>query len=205
MARYTGPAFKIARRLGFSTLETEKEFSKGKKRTYAPGQHGQARRKMSTYGTQLAEKQKLRFIYGVNEKQFRRTFNKAKKVEGGILGHNFMVLLEQRLDNVVYRMNLATTRRASRQLVNHGHILVNGRKVDIPSYTVLPGDVISVKEASRTMKPMLEALASANSTKEFVSFDEKKFEGTFTRLPERKELNQDIHEEMIVEWYNRMG
>lgn len=205
MSRYTGPAFKISRRLGFSTLESDKEFSKGKKRMYAPGQHGQARRKMSTYGTQLAEKQKLRFIYGVSEKQFRRTFTRAKKIENGILGHNFMGLLESRLDNVAYRMGLASTRRGSRQLVNHGHILVNGKKVDIPSYTVLTGDKISVKDASKKMAIIIASLEAQATTKDFVTFDAKSLSGTFVRVPERSELNKEIHEEMIVEWYNRMG
>ena len=145
MARYTGPAFKKSRRYGFSTLENGKDLAK---RPYAPGQHGvDRRRKSSEYGTQLNEKQKIRFMYGLNEKQFKRLFQKAGKM-AGVHGENFLKLLESRLDNVVYRMGLAPTRRAARQIVNHGHILVNGVKTDIPSFECKPGTVISVKENS---------------------------------------------------------
>ena len=145
MSRYTGPAYKKSRRLGFSTLENGKDLAR---RPYAPGIHGTSRRKkISEYGIQLQEKQKVRFMYGLNEKQFRRTFDKASKMKG-IAGENFLKLLESRLDNLVYRMGLSTTRRGARQIVNHGHILVNGKKVNIPSYTCKPGDVISVKENS---------------------------------------------------------
>ena len=145
MARYTGAQYKKSRHLGFSTLENGKELAK---RPYAPGIHGQdRRRKLSEYGVQLQEKQKVRFMYGLNEKQFAKTFKRATKM-AGITGENLLQLLETRLDNVVYRMGMATTRRAARQVVNHGHITVNGIKVDIPSYTVKPGDVIAVKEQS---------------------------------------------------------
>ena len=134
MARYTGPQWKISRRLGFSILENGKELNR---RAYAPGQHGQKRKKQTEYGLQLAEKQKVRHMYGVNEKQFHNTFNQAGKMEG-IHGYNFLCLLERRLDNVVYRLGFASTRRQARQLVNHGHFLVNGVKTDIPvSYTHL--------------------------------------------------------------------
>lgn len=204
MARYTGPAFKIARRLGFSVLESEKEFSKGKKRTTAPGQHGANKRKLSTYGAQLSEKQKVRHMYGLGEKQFRKVYVRATKMKG-IVGHNFLALLESRLDNLVYRMGLAATRRASRQLVTHGHILVNGKKVDIASYTVTPGQTISLKEASHTVAPIVAALDAQPNTKDFVTFNRKTMTGTFVRLPERSELNQLINENMIVEWYNRMA
>ena len=143
MARYTGPAYKKSRRLNFSTLENGKDLAR---RPYAPGQHGNDRRKkLSEYGVQLQEKQKVRIMYGLNEKQFHRLFNRASKMKG-VAGENMLKLLESRLDNVVYRMGLSNTRRGARQVVNHGHILVNGTKVDIPSYSCKPGDVISVKE-----------------------------------------------------------
>ena len=201
MSRYTGPVNKKSRYLGFSILETGKELVK---RPYGPGQHGNARRrgKASEYKMQLMEKQKVRLMYGVNEKQFRQTFENAAKMKG-IQGENFLKLLESRLDNVVYRMGLATTRRAARQVVNHGHITVNGKKVDIPSYQVKPGDVIAVKESSREHKAILEALEKLNKTVEYVEFDKKKLSGTFVRLPERSELSADIKESMIVEFYNK--
>ena len=156
MSRYTGPQWKLSRRLGFSTLENGKELNK---RAYAPGQHGQKRKKQTEYGLQLAEKQKVRHMYGVNEKQFHNTFKQAGKMEG-IHGYNFFCLLERRLDNVVYRLGFAPTRRAARQLVNHGHFLVNGIKTDIPSFRVKVGDVIEVKEKSKNLaiiKASLEA------------------------------------------------
>jgi len=200
MSRYTGPAYKKSRRLGFSTLETGKELAK---RPYAPGQHGTDRKKKaSEYGIQLQEKQKMRFMYGLTEKQFRRTFDKASKMQG-IAGENFFKLLESRLDNVVYRMGLANTRRGARQLVNHGHILVNGSKVDIPSYSVKPGSTISVKETSMEHPAMKAALESCTSRPAFVEFDDKKMTGTYIRFPERSELTAEINESMIVEFYNR--
>ena len=200
MSRYTGPQYKKSRRLGFSTLENGKELAK---RPYAPGIHGTSRRKkISEYGIQLQEKQKVRFMYGLNEKQFRRTFDKASKMKG-IAGENFLKLLESRLDNLVFRMGLATTRRAARQVVNHGHILVNGNKVDIPSYICKPGDVISVKENSMEHKAILNSLEQNIKTLAFVEFDKKKLTGTFLRLPERNELNAEINESLIVEFYNR--
>lgn len=200
MSRYTGPVYKKSRRLGFSTLETGKELAK---RPYAPGQHGADRKKKaSEYGTQLQEKQKMRFMYGLTEKQFRRTFERASKMTG-IAGENFFKLLESRLDNVVYRMGLATTRRAARQLVNHGHIQVDGKKVDIPSYNVKPGMTISVKESSLE-HPAIKASLEANVTRPaFVEFDAKKMSGTYVRYPERSELTAEINESMIVEFYNR--
>ena len=201
MARYTGPVYKKSRALGFSLLESGKELTK---RPYGPGQHGndKKRGKASEYKLQLSEKQKVRLMYGVNEKQFRLTFEKAAKMKG-IQGENFLKLLESRLDNVVYRMGLATTRRAARQVVNHGHITVNGNKVDIPSYIVKAGDVISVKEASKDHKAILEALEKVNKTVDYVEFDKKKLSGTFVRMPERSELSADIKESMIVEFYNK--
>ena len=165
--------------------------------------HGTSRRKkVSEYGIQLQEKQKVRFMYGLNEKQFRRTFDKASKMKG-IAGENFLKLLESRLDNLVYRMGLSTTRRGARQIVNHGHILVNGKKVNIPSYTCKPGDVISVKENSMEHKAILNTVELNIKTPAFVEFDNKKLTGTYLRLPERNELNADINESLIVEFYNR--
>ncbi len=200
MSRYTGPQYKKSRRLGFSTLENGKELAR---RPYAPGMHGTSRRKkVSEYGIQLQEKQKVRFMYGLNEKQFRRTFDRASKMKG-IAGENFLKLLESRLDNLVYRMGLSTTRRGARQIVNHGHILVNGVKVDIPSYTCKPGDVISVKENSKEHKAILNTIELNIKTPAFVEFDNKKLTGTYLRLPERNELNADINESLIVEFYNR--
>ena len=200
MSRYTGPAYKKSRRLGFSTLENGKDLAR---RPYAPGIHGTSRRKkVSEYGIQLQEKQKVRFMYGLNEKQFRRTFDKASKMKG-IAGENFLKLLESRLDNLVYRMGLSTTRRGARQIVNHGHILVNGKKVNIPSYTCKPGDVISVKENSMEHKAILNTVELNIKTPAFVEFDNKKLTGTYLRLPERNELNADINESLIVEFYNR--
>ena len=201
MARYTGPQWKISRRLGFSTLETGKELSR---RAYAPGQHGQKRKKQTEYGSQLAEKQKVRNMYGVNEKQFHNTFKRASKMEG-ITGYNFFCLLESRLDNIVYRLGFASTRRAARQLVNHGHILVNGKKVDIPSYQVKLGDVIAVREKSRSLEVIKTSLASINHVPGFVEVDAEKMEGKYLRFPERSELNQEINEALIVEYYNRLG
>lgn len=200
MSRYTGPAYKKSRRLGFSTLENGKDIAK---RPYAPGQHGAGRRKkVSEYGIQLQEKQKIRFMYGLNEKQFRRTFDKASKMQG-IHGENFLKLLESRLDNLVYRMGMANTRRAARQIVNHGHILVNGKKVNIPSYQCKPGDIVSVKENSLE-HPAIRLALEANITKPaFVEFDSKKLTGTYLRLPERSELNAEINESLVVEFYNR--
>ena len=155
MARYTGPVWKKARRLNFSILETGEEL---RKRAYAPGQHGPTRRiKQTNYGLQLAEKQKIRFTYGVNERQFSNLFDKASRSKG-VTGTVFLQLLESRLDNVVYRMGLSRTRRGARQLVNHGHILVDGKKVDIPSYQVKPGSTIEVKDSMKNNSAVIDAL-----------------------------------------------
>ncbi|WP_050616069.1 30S ribosomal protein S4 [Bacillus testis] len=201
MARYTGPSWKLSRRLGISLSGTGKELEK---RPYAPGQHGpNQRKKLTEYGLQLQEKQKLRHMYGVNERQFRTIFDRAAKMKTGILGENFMALLESRLDNLVYRLGLARTRRQARQLVNHGHILVDGKRVDIPSYKVTPGQTISVREKSRNLDIIKEAIEVNNFTPDFVTFDADKLEGTFTRLPERSEMPAEINEALIVEWYSR--
>jgi small subunit ribosomal protein S4 len=200
MARYTGPSWKLSRRLGISLSGTGKELEK---RPYAPGQHGpNQRRKLSEYGLQLQEKQKLRHMFGVNERQFRRIFNDAGKMSG-IHGENFMILLESRLDNLVYRLGLARTRRQARQLVNHGHITVNGGRVDIPSYRVAPGQVISVREKSLNLDIVKEAVEVNNFVPEYLTFDADKLEGTYNRLPERAELPSEINESLIVEFYSR--
>ena len=201
MSRYTGPTYKKSRHLGFSLLETGKELAK---RPYGPGQHGNDRRrgKASEYKLQLMEKQKVRLMYGVNEKHFRLTFEKAAKMKG-IQGENFLKLLESRLDNIVYRMGLGSTRKAARQIVNHGHITVNGKKVDIPSYQVKPGDVIGLKDSDKEMAVVKASLEALHNRVEFVTFDEKKMEGTYVRLPERSELNADIDEALVIEYYNR--
>lgn len=200
MARYTGAQYKKSRHLGFSTLENGKELAK---RPYAPGIHGQdRRRKLSEYGVQLQEKQKVRFMYGLNEKQFAKTFKRATKM-ACITGENLLQLLETRLDNVVYRMGMATTRRAARQIVNHGHITVNGIKVDIPSYTVKPGDVIAVKEQSLDHPAIKAAVEATLNRPAYVEFDANKLTGKYLRYPDRSELNPDINEALIVEYYNR--
>lgn len=200
MARYTGSSWKQSRRLKFSVLENGKELQK---RNYAPGQHGQRRAKLSEYGIQLQEKQKVRFTYGVNEKQFHNLFVKAGKLEGKH-GENFLFLLESRIDNLVYRMGFASTRRQARQLVNHGHITLDGKKVDIPSLLVKPGQVISVKESSRNLTIVTESLEVMKGSRlGFVSFDDNKMEGTFVRYPERHEIMPEIKENLIVEFYNR--
>ena len=200
MSRYTGSTYRKSRRLGFSILENGKELAK---RPYAPGQHGnERRRKLSDYGTQLQEKQQVRFMYGINEKQFRKIFDDAGKLKG-VHGENLLRLLESRLDNLVYRLGFASTRKGARQLVNHGHITVNGIKVNIPSYRCKPGDVIAIKEQSKTHPAVLASLEGTNNRVEFVTFDDKKLSGTYVRFPERSELNADINESLIVEFYNR--
>ena len=200
MARYTGPVWKLSRRLGFSILETGEELQR---RTYAPGQHGPTKRvKLSNYGTQLREKQRIRNMYGMNERQFYKTYVKATKLKG-VTGHNLLFMLESRLDNVVYRMGFARTRRAARQLVNHGHILVNGKKVNIPSFQVKPGSEIQIKEKSLNMPCIAEALEANINTPAFVQVDKEAKKGTYLRLPERNELNQEINELLVVEFYNR--
>ena len=200
MARYTGPNNKRARRVSFSILENGKDIAR---RPYGPGQHGAARKgKLSNYGIQLKEKQKVRFMYGLNEKQFRKTFNEAAKLKG-IHGESFLNLLESRLDNLVYRLGFASTRRGARQLVNHGHILVDGKKVDIPSFRVKAGSTISLREKSKDLKVVKESLEKLTKRVEFVTFDSAKLEGKYVRLPERNELNADINESLIVEFYNR--
>jgi len=202
MSRYTGPSWKQSRRLGISLSGTGKELAR---RPYAPGQHGpNSRGKKSEYGLQLAEKQKLRFIYGLNERQFSNLFVRASKIKEGKHGVNFMVLLERRLDNVVYRLGLASTRRQARQLVNHGHVTVDGKRVDIASYEVEVGQVIGIREKSKNMVTVKEAVESAVGRPAFVSFDAEKLEGSYSRLPERDEINPEIDESLVVEYYNKL-
>ncbi|MFD2612888.1 30S ribosomal protein S4 [Paenibacillus gansuensis] len=199
MSRYTGPKFKLSRRLGISLSGTGKEL----KRPFPPGQHGPGqRKKVSGYGLQLAEKQKLRHMYGLNEKQFRNLYDRATKMKG-IAGENFMTLLESRLDNLVYRLGFANSRAGARQLVSHGHVTVNGKKVDIASYLVSTGDVISLRERSKALSSVKEALANRNFLPQYLEFNEGSFEGKFIRLPERAELPQEIDEKQIVEFYSR--
>ncbi|MBG9979659.1 30S ribosomal protein S4 [Facklamia sp. DSM 111018] len=202
MSRYTGPSWKQSRRLGISLTETGKELAK---RPFPPGQHGKGRKKLSEYAIQKNEKQKLRFMYGLNERQFHTLFNKAGKMSEGKHGENFMILLERRLDNLVYRLGLATTRRQARQLVNHGHITVDGKRVDIPSYLVDPGQKISVRERSRDLSIIKEAIENTLTRLEFVNFDAEKLEGTLVRLPLRSELNAEVDEALVVEYYNKLG
>ncbi len=200
MARYTGPVYKKSRQYGFSILETGKELAK---KPYRPGEQGQKRRKKaSDYGVQLQEKQKVKFMYGLSEKQFKKLFVLAGKMKG-VHGENLLKLLESRLDNVVYRIGFAKTRKGARQLVNHGHVTVNGKRVDIPSYAVKAGDVISLADNDKELKVVKESLEALNNRVEFISYDDKKMAGTFVRMPERSELNADIKEALIIEFYNR--
>ena len=199
MSRFTGSTWKVSRRLGYSISETGKELQK---RKYAPGQHGQRRAKLSEYGMQLQEKQKVRFTYGVNEKQFYNLFIKAGKLAGKH-GDNFLCLLETRLDNLVYRLGFAATRRQARQLVTHGHIVLDGKKADIPSILVKPGQTIALKEASRKLQIVKDALEATVTRVPYVSFDADTNTGTLVRLPERTEFLTDIKENLIVEFYNR--
>jgi len=208
MARYRGPVEKIERRFGVSlNLKGERRLA-GKsaldKRPYAPGQHGQRRKKVSEYGTQLNEKQKAKFMYGISEKQMRTIFAEAKRREGNT-GTNLVTLLEQRLDNVVYRMGFASTRRFARQLVSHGHILVDGKRVDIPSYRVKPGQKVEVREKSKQNVQVTRALELTNQTgmAAWVDVDSEKKFGIFTRLPEREEVVIPVEERFIVELYSK--
>lgn len=206
--RYTGPKWRRARRLGFSLLGTGEEFNghtlkKGDKRDYAPGQHGAEKKKLSEYGKQLNEKQKLRDLYGVNERQFRRLFLMARKSKE-VTGTVFMTILESRLDNLVYRLGFAPTRRAARQLVNHKHITVDGKTIDIPSYLCHVNDVIAVKENSKDLVVIKTSLENTAVTVPYVELDKEKKAGKFLRLPERSELSKDINEALIVEYYNRI-
>lgn len=208
MARYRGPVEKIERRLGVSLgLKGERRLA-GKsaleKRPYPPGQHGQRRTKISEYGLQLREKQKARYMYGISEKQCLRAYKEASRRQGNT-GDNFLQYLESRLDNVVYRMGLATTRRLARQIVTHGHILVDGKRVDIPSFVVKAGMRIGVKEKMKANPQIQRAIELTNQTgiSPWVDVDKEKAEGIFTRVPERSELNVPIEERLIIELYSK--
>lgn len=208
MARYRGPVEKLERRLGVSlALKGERRLA-GKsaldKRPYAPGQHGQRRTKISEFGLQLREKQKAKFMYGVSEKQFRSLFKEAARADGNT-GALLIGLLEQRLDNVVYRMGFATTRRFARQLVNHGHVLVNGKRVDIPSYRVRVGEKIEIREKSKNNPQITRAieLTAQTGIVAWVDVEKEKRFGIFSRKPEREEVVIPVEERFIVELYSK--
>jgi len=208
MARYTGPVEKLERRLGVDLgLKGERRLA-GKsaleKRPYPPGQHGQRRTKISEYGLQLKEKQKAKFMYGVNEKQFRTLYKEANRREGNT-GSILIQLLEQRLDNVVYRMGFATTRASARQLVSHGQILVDGKRVNIPSYRVKAGQKIEIREKSKTNPQIVRSVELTNQTGivEWVDVDKEKLFGLFTRVPEREDISIPVEERLIVELYSK--
>ena len=208
MARYRGPVEKIERRFGVSlNLKGERRLA-GKsaleKRPYGPGQHGQRRKKVSEYGLQLNEKQKAKFMYGVSEKQMRALFAEAKR-RAGNTGTNLVTLLEQRLDNVVYRMGFASTRRFARQFVNHGHVLVDGKRVDIASYRVKPGQKVEIREKSKQNNQVVRAieLTAQTGIAPWVDIDAEKVFGIFSRLPEREEIVIPVEERLIVELYSK--
>ena len=208
MARYRGPVEKIERRLDADLgLKGERRLS-GKsaleKRPFAPGQHGQRRAKISEYGLQLREKQKAKFMYGVSEKQFRKYFQEAARREGNT-GANLITLIEQRLDNVVFRMGFATTRANARQFTTHGHVLVDGKKVDIPSFIVKSGQKIEIKEKSKSNPQVVRALELTNQTGmvDWVNVDKEKVFGIFTRIPAREEVVIPVEERLIVELYSK--
>ena len=208
MARYRGPVEKIERRLEADLgLKGERRLS-GKsaleKRPFAPGQHGQRRAKISEYGLQLREKQKAKFMYGVSEKQFRKYFKEAERREGNT-GVNLITLIETRLDNVVYRMGFATTRANARQFTTHGHVLVDGKKVDIPSFMVKTGQKIEIKEKSKSNPQVVRALELTNQTGmvDWVNVDKEKVFGIFTRIPAREEVVIPVEERLIVELYSK--
>ena len=201
MARYTGPKTKIARKFGEPIFGEDKVFAK---RNYPPGQHGQNRRKKtSEYGTQLREKQKAKYTYGVLERQFRNLFEKAARTKG-ITGEVLLQLLESRLDNVVYRLGLAPSRPAARQLVLHKHINVNGKTVNIPSYRVMPGDVVSVREKSKSLEVIADSVSGFNHSKyPWIEWDESIKGGKFLHMPQREDIPETIKEQLIVELYSK--
>lgn len=201
MARYTGPTSKVARRFKEAIFGRDKALER---KNYGPGQHGNARRrpKLSEYAVQLAEKQKAKFIYGVLEKQFRNTFNKAASKKG-ITGENLLRFLESRLDNTVYRMGIAPTRRSARQLVSHRHITVNGEVVNIPSCQLRPGDVIAVRERSKTLEVVSGGTNLMQSRFSWIQWNGKDMQGTFVTYPERSEIPENIKENLIVELYSK--
>ena len=202
MSRYTGPTTRINRRFGMAIFPANKSFER---RTYPPGQHGpNFRRKTSDYSAGLLEKQKLRLMYGLTEKQFRNLFQRAKKKQG-ITGENFLTYLETRLDNVVYRLGFAKTRKSARQFVNHGHLLVNGRKVDVASFQVSEGDDITVREKTSSRQVATRNLDGSqyNNTPPWLEVKADSLQGTVTRLPQPDELEQSINVQLVVEFYSR--
>ena len=200
MARYTGPSTKIARKFGEPIFGTDKDFEK---RNYPPGQRGLAskRKKKSEYGTQLKEKQKVKYTYGLLEKQFRNLYEKASRMKGQ-KGENLIILLESRLDNIVYRMGIAPTRAAARQLVSHAHITLNGVVCNIPSAHVKPGDVVAVRERSKSLEVITASVASA-SKYSWIEFDAKSLTGKYINVPVRAEIPETINEQLIVELYSK--
>jgi small subunit ribosomal protein S4 len=201
MARYTGPKTKIARKFGEAIFGEDKSFEK---RNYPPGQHGNNRRrgKKSEYAIQLAEKQKAKYTYGILERQFRNMFKKAT-ASPGITGTVLLQLCESRLDNVVYRMGLAPSRQAGRQLVSHRHITVNGEKVNIPSYQLKAGDVIAVREKSKSLEAIQNSLGNTSSVYEWITWNGDKMEGTYVSIPARLQIPENINEQFIVELYSK--
>jgi small subunit ribosomal protein S4 len=203
MARYNGPRGKVVRRLDYPVFESPK-FSR-MNRNYPPGEHGPtSRRRLSDYGIQMREKQRIKYTYGVLEKQFRNYFKKADTKEG-ITGHILLQMLESRLDNVVYRMGFAPTRRAARQLVTHGHFLVNNRKVNIPSFSVKEGSVIQVRDKSKRIPIILDSVKriKGDHTLPWMSIDKAKLVGEFLKVPERNEIPEDFNEQLVVELYSK--
>ena len=200
MARYTGPSTKIARKFGEPIFGADRNFEK---RNYPPGQHGLAskRKKKSEYGTQLKEKQKVKYTYGLLERQFRNLYEKASRMKGQ-KGENLIILLESRLDNLVYRMGIAPTRAAARQLVSHAHITLNGVVCNIPSALVKPGDVVAVRERSKSLEVITNSVASA-SKYSWIEFDAKSLTGKYLNAPVRTEIPETINEQLIVELYSK--
>lgn len=201
MARYRGPKSKIARRFREPIFGADRSLDK---KPYPPGMHGASRRrrKESEYGIQLQEKQKAKYTYGILERQFRKTFMQASKSKG-ITGEVLLQLIEARLDNVVFRMGIAPTRRAARQLVNHRHIIVNGEVVNIPSFSLKEGDVVGVREKSKSLEVIIDALASRSNRYSWLDWDEEKKEGKFMNYPPREEIPENIREQLIVELYSK--
>lgn len=205
MAKYQGNRGKIVRKFGENIFGNAKYDRILNRKPYAPGQHGQThRRRLSNYGVQLREKQKIKLMYGVLERQFRNYFKKAEKLSGET-GTNLLQLLERRLDNVVYRIGLAPSRPAARQLVNHGHFLVNGRKVNIPSYLVSPGDVIQVRDRSKKMDTIIESMKRIKGDIDlpWLELDKAKMQGSFLAVPERDQMNLTVNEQLVVELYSK--
>lgn len=201
MARYTGPKTKIARKFGEAIFGDDKSFEK---RNYPPGQHGNNRRrgKKSEYAIQLMEKQKAKYTYGILERQFRNMFEKATRAQG-ITGEVLLQLCESRLDNVVYRMGIAPSRRGARQLVSHRHITVNGELVNIPSYQLKAGDVVGVREKSKSLTAIQDSLANSSSVYEWITFNNETKEGTYVSVPGRVQIPENINEQFIVELYSK--